>query len=345
ASLIPISATPAVMAAGPAVAVLDHPVAPGSISPTVVPVQHPALHVESAGAIAPPAQPAPPALPAEPDLIAAAIQVAPVSTDQGTPQREGEPAAESTADGRNYDHRPTRRPFSGAFVAALHREPRDAGQPPRPDKSPAARRPVESNQGQSGEAVSALREPRRQERATPHVAGEPGLTVPPPDAAATSAPRARIDADAMLRSESGSGRPAGSQALRDHLEARPARSSEFVTVSFLDGSESGGRVRLSMRGDALRATILTSEKTLIERLEPRVDALRRSLAEQGFEQPLVTLRAIPSGEGGQATQDQGARRDRGGDPRYRDTHDGRDRHDDAPHEGGRRQRRDTRKER
>jgi hypothetical protein len=168
------------------------------------------------------------------------------------------------------------------------------------------------------------------------------------------------DADAGRRLDAVVGRSAGGpddagagadgRAARTTLSgdraASTPRGTEFVTVPFGDGTEEGGIVRLALRGDTLRATIVSAEPALRERLEPRLDSLRRTLVEHGFEPAALSVRSAAGHDDGAraASRDQTPGRD-AGDPRGRDARGGRERRDSAADEGGRRRSGDGRHER
>ena len=83
---------------------------------------------------------------------------------------------------------------------------------------------------------------------------------------------------------------AGTSGLQARLDALE-RPRDHVTVRFHEDGGGEGRLRLSLRGTALRATIVPSSPDGLEGLTERLGDLRRSLVEQGFVQPRVSVQA------------------------------------------------------
>ncbi len=79
-------------------------------------------------------------------------------------------------------------------------------------------------------------------------------------------------------------------ARAQKLAGKAGRSSGFVLVPFQDEAGAEGRVRLSVRGSALNATILSSDRDTVERLGRRLGDLHRALAARGFTAAQLSVR-------------------------------------------------------
>jgi hypothetical protein len=102
--------------------------------------------------------------------------------------------------------------------------------------------------------------------------------------------------------------PAGeaTAARAQKLAEQAGRGSGFVLVPFQDEAGAEGRVRLSVRGSALNATILSSDREAVEQLGRRLGELHRALAARGFAEAQLSVRehrAAPSNPGRQAPQE------------------------------------------
>lgn len=70
----------------------------------------------------------------------------------------------------------------------------------------------------------------------------------------------------------------------------PPASPATVLVPFKEADGLQGRIRLSLRGGALRATILTPNGETAQNLEARITEIQRALGERGFAEARVAVR-------------------------------------------------------
>ncbi len=116
--------------------------------------------------------------------------------------------------------------------------------------------------------------------------------------------RAGASAKAAGAAPGEAGEAAAARARK--LAGKAGRSSGFVLVPFRDEAGAEGRVRLSVRGSALNATILSSDRDTVERLGRRLGELHRALADRGFTEAQLNVResrAAASTPGRPAPQD------------------------------------------
>jgi hypothetical protein len=75
------------------------------------------------------------------------------------------------------------------------------------------------------------------------------------------------------------------------IEPRPAPRPGHVTVDLGDQFGGVGRLRLSIKGPSLRATIVPSDPGLATRLDAGLQDLTQSLRDRGFSDSRVAVRA------------------------------------------------------
>jgi hypothetical protein len=87
-------------------------------------------------------------------------------------------------------------------------------------------------------------------------------------------------------------------AAQESGEPAPASAGEATRMTIRFAGEDGrsGRLRLSVRGQTLHATIVSSDDDAVRRWSGDLDALHRSLANQGFSDARVTVRKTPTPE-------------------------------------------------
>lgn len=78
--------------------------------------------------------------------------------------------------------------------------------------------------------------------------------------------------------------------LVEEAAAKAPSRGDRVTVEFVDDRGETGRLRVSVRGEQLQATIMPSDARMAEQLSSRVSELHRTLARHGFVDAQVTVR-------------------------------------------------------
>ncbi|MFN8588912.1 MAG: hypothetical protein U0704_14045 [Candidatus Eisenbacteria bacterium] len=124
------------------------------------------------------------------------------------------------------------------------------------------------------------------------------------------------------------------------------RAADQVTLQFRGENGLEGRLRISVRGDSVRASILSSHDGTLQRAGGEVGALKRALAEQGFTDAKVSVqdtRALSGAGAGRESQSGEERRQ--GEPRQQRNTQGREtRQDGGGSNRGRREPRDERRD-
>jgi hypothetical protein len=90
---------------------------------------------------------------------------------------------------------------------------------------------------------------------------------------------ARTGAVVATRESAGAG---ATRALEDPRLEPMRRAADQVTLKFEGEDGLEGRLRISVRGDTVRASILSSNEGTLQRLGSELGTLRRALGEQGF---------------------------------------------------------------
>jgi hypothetical protein len=75
-----------------------------------------------------------------------------------------------------------------------------------------------------------------------------------------------------------------------HLVSKPPGAKTTLLVPFKEAHGQEGRIRLSLRGNALRATILTPNGETVRNLGSRISEIQRALGERGFAEAQVAVR-------------------------------------------------------
>ncbi len=75
---------------------------------------------------------------------------------------------------------------------------------------------------------------------------------------------------------------AGTQGVADPRLEPMRRAADQVTLQFRGEDGLEGRLRISVRGDSVRASILSSHDGTLQRAGSELNALKRALADQGF---------------------------------------------------------------
>jgi hypothetical protein len=212
---------------------------------------------------------------------------------------------------------------------ATHRQAlRDA----RPDFQPAA--PAPEKGMVIKELVVAVSEeapaPARRHTASAPAVADPVVpvpSVPAQPAGFDSASRERAGSDSITSAESSNTAPPASP--RKPLAAAPGN---HVTLEVENGGDDRARIRVSVQGGVVRATVLSNAE-LGTRLSDHVDELRRALADRGFHETTLTLQraeapaataTLPERDGG---HHQGGRQSKNRDdnpyygPRYKPADD------------------------
>ncbi len=126
------------------------------------------------------------------------------------------------------------------------------------------------------------------------------------------------------------------------------RAADQVTLQFQGEDGLEGRLRISVRGDEVRASILSSHEGTLERLGNEVGSLKRALQESGFTEARIAVHDTRGG-GVAATADSRDSARTGGDTRQgepqRRSPQGRDAREQSGDGAQPRQRRGTRQER
>jgi hypothetical protein len=107
--------------------------------------------------------------------------------------------------------------------------------------------------------------------------------------------------------------PAAPRAAAPAETPETPRLSSQVTLAFDAGDGESGRVRLSVRGDALRATIVTGTGPEAARMSEELGSLRRALGDRGFTEPRVSIHpatTTPRAESASRPSNSGEDRDR-----------------------------------
>ena len=100
------------------------------------------------------------------------------------------------------------------------------------------------------------------------------------------------------------------EAAAEVLPGTP-QGTDRVTVSYVDSDGAAGRIRLSVRGDAVRATIVSDHAPAAHGLAEDLGALRRGLAERGFsDSNLAVQSSIRSAPAARSTAEHRAGDDR-----------------------------------
>jgi hypothetical protein len=71
-----------------------------------------------------------------------------------------------------------------------------------------------------------------------------------------------------------------------------------ITLDLKDESGDFGKLRVSIAGSSVRATIVPNDPALADRLNHEIRQLRQSLEERGFPEPRVTVESPRAGDGG-----------------------------------------------
>lgn len=152
---------------------------------------------------------------------------------------------------------------------------------------------------------------------------------------------ARIDAQAANLANA-------STAVQDPRLEPMRRVADQVTLQFQGEAGLEGRLRISVRGDSVRAAILSSHDGTLQRAGGEMNALKRALAEQGFTDAKVTVqdtRALASSSAGASReQSQSGADRRQGEPRERQSQGRETRQDGGSSNRGRRESRDERRD-
>jgi hypothetical protein len=277
------SATPASPAA-PAKAIDAPPAAPAPPQPGATPsdpdaADAPRLFEQPRAEALPPAHLTAP-VPVKLGPIAAPATPAPVaeSTKPAAPVTEsGEPEATSTS----------AVPVPQAPRAASQPASHDAGQhdPGTRDERRGARDP----QATSVRARAAMVD------ASP----DPAVTTPQ---APAPRPQMQGPAHADTRLEA----PVSMRAIDDARFEPIRRAADQVTLQFQGEGGLEGRVRITLRGEAVHASILSADEETLSRLGGEAGSLKRALGEQGFSNAKITVHDLRTTSAAPAPSQQGA---------------------------------------
>jgi hypothetical protein len=191
----------------------------------------------------------------------------------------------------------------------------------RPDDGGAAPRSSETSaRGRRAPAAAASRDATAAQEEAPVVKSRPALS---PYAAPSGEDARGTRTVADLRpGATVAGRPLSAA----ETGAEAARPASFVTIPFTGEQGEAGRLRVSVLGSTVHATILTEDPQLAERLNRDLGDLRRMLVDRGYGAAQINVRA-PSAGSGAAARDLGRdgermpREDRGEDGSRRDERD------------------------
>jgi hypothetical protein len=74
------------------------------------------------------------------------------------------------------------------------------------------------------------------------------------------------------------------------------KPTDRVTLKFTDDAGVEGRLRVALRGQSVRATIVSGDQATAERLGARVSELQHTLDKQGFKDPQITVQQARASE-------------------------------------------------
>ncbi|MGE3526523.1 MAG: flagellar hook-length control protein FliK, partial [Gemmatimonadales bacterium] len=116
----------------------------------------------------------------------------------------------------------------------------------------------------------------------------------------------------------------------------PPRPAAQVTVPLVNEGGMAGRLRLSLRGEVLHATIFAADRATAGALRDGLGDLRRGLAERGFADAHVAVREGPAAPDLKHTPSRDPARDHSSDPHTPEEHRRDDRSGTLPRDGRRR---------
>ncbi|MCC6650884.1 MAG: flagellar hook-length control protein FliK, partial [Candidatus Eisenbacteria bacterium] len=137
-------------------------------------------------------------------------------------------------------------------------------------------------------------------------------------------------------------------AVRDPRLEPMRRAADQVTLQFRGEDGLEGRLRISVRGDSVRASILSSHDGTLQRAGSELASLKRALADQGFTDAKLSVtdtRTVGTSAANSAKeQPQTGEERRHGEPQKKQSHGRETRQDGGSPNRGRREPRDERRD-
>ncbi len=182
--------------------------------------------------------------------------------------------------------RPAVRELSVAGVADL-----DAGRADATETTRADRVPEHTVERETAQAPAAPKGSPSQ-RAVPSPQTQTDVAAP----VVGVRPNGGLDSTPLNRQESGQVEQTVFKTPADDLAFQP-KPEDRVTLKFTDDAGVEGRLRVALRGQSVRATIVSNDPATAERINAGVPELQRALDKQGFRDPQIAVQQTRGSEG------------------------------------------------